>query len=115
MNLSEFIVESLAQITAGIRDARAVVGNDLVAPSDFGKDKPIAELTLVLLQDGQTRRVQMVEFDVALTVSTEASGKIKLGVLSLGIGADAGRELRNEQATRVRFKIPLALPSAPGE
>ena len=57
------------------------------------------------------RRVQDVEFDVALTASSSSSGGAGGGIkiFSAEVGAHGEVSKLNEQISRVRFKIPLAL------
>jgi len=110
VNLQDFIVETLATIQGATAQAAERFGGDIVG-TEINSDAELNKLGFVRVRTPQGQRdFQVVEFDVAVTVSTDKSGKIALGVAALGIGADVGRDSRAEQVSRVRFKIPLALP-----
>jgi hypothetical protein len=110
MQLSDFIVASLQEIVAGIQKAQASDGGNLVAPQLSSGQWEKLGFTRVITTDNGIADVQAVEFDVAVTLTREAGGKFTLGVAALGLGADAGKTASTEQVSRVRFKIPLALP-----
>lgn len=108
MDLQHFIPHVLAQINNGIRAARKDMGDDipldliLVNSKDLGFERQAVA--------GGFRYVQVVEFDVALTVREEAGGGVSLNVLGLGLGGDMKGASSKEADTRVKFKVALALP-----
>jgi hypothetical protein len=62
------------------------------------------------------RTLEMVEFDVALTV-TETSDKGiggRLSIAAASIGTQRGASIENSEVSRVRFQIPIALPLTRG-
>lgn len=55
------------------------------------------------------RRIETIEFDVAITVESETSGGGKAGlrIFAAEAGAEAKHARRGEEVSRVRFSIPL--------
>jgi hypothetical protein len=110
MNLQDFVVETLSSIVDATNQARQRLGTDLVAPGiSLVSSLDGLGFTRVQTQKG-LRDFQSVGFDVAVTLTTDKAGKLSLGVAALGVGADIGGDRRTEHISRVRFKIPLALP-----
>ena len=68
-----------------------------------------------MLPIGSNTDAQLVEFDVALYVEKESETKAGLGVFvaSLGIGANGKSPSGDSTLSRVKFKVPLALPTPP--
>jgi hypothetical protein len=62
----------------------------------------------------QHRRVETVEFDVAVTAASETSveAKAALKVLSFGAEAESEHSRQQEKISRVRFSMPLVLSPA---
>ena len=61
------------------------------------------------------QRVQLVSFDIAVTVGSETSGdgSAALKIASVvDIGGKGGHSKTAEEVSRVRFSLPVALPSA---
>jgi|GEM_PF-658503 hypothetical protein len=117
MDLRTFISESLIQIANGVADAR----------EQFKKDGTAAEVNPSKSERGKGRRTgdaSPVEFDVAVTVADETRGdsneKIggKAGLLSVvslqasaEVGSGESTARREQQVSRIRFKVLLAQPS----
>lgn len=55
---------------------------------------------------------QDVEFDIAVTVSDEVSGKANAGikVLSVGIGGEGAKAAKESTVSRVKFTVPIIPP-----
>jgi hypothetical protein len=110
MNLKEFIKETISAIV----DATSELQNDFEL-QDVLINPPTAQSGSEVFQVGSgnytMRRVQSIEFDVAVTAATEtgASGKAGIKVLSMGIGGSVDHASSSEQVSRVKFKIPLTL------
>lgn len=114
MELKEFIAEALAQIAGGVVDAQDRVrsGGGFVNPTVRGAQRDGS--LFAYLPNGQY--VFLVDFDVAISASsgTGTNAGAKLSVVSL-LSLNAGGQSIQSQETisRVRFKVPLALPVDP--
>lgn len=111
MDLKDFIKETITAIIQSTselqRDFEAV--GALVNPPIFSKEGSVYD------HDNENytrRRVEVVEFDVAVTAESEIKGgaKAALRVFSLDASVDGGAGKRSENVSRVRFSIPIVLP-----
>jgi len=107
MDLKEFITETIVQIQEGVQDAierRSSI-------SDAGGAINPVFLTPETYAYGDKLR-QMVEFDVAITVSdrTTGEGKAGLKVWSLEIGGGASKSAEQSTVSRIKFSIPVIPP-----
>lgn len=118
MDLQEFIQVSLVQISKGIEAANAELkgSNAMINPRNLAVNAGgganygiITELSTKL-----PRIVELVEFDIAITVSegTEKNGKIGISVGSVGFGVGGKNTEANSSLSRLKFKIPVAWPYA---
>jgi len=114
MELSEFVKQSLTQIVQGVKDSQGEIRRQggFANPAIFSSASGQASAThFGTVSDGQN--VLLVDFDVALTVTdaTELGAGGKLSVASL-FKAEAGGKNKsiNESTSRIKFKVPLALP-----
>jgi hypothetical protein len=113
MELKDFIKETIIQIIDGVVDAQATI-------SKHGAE--INPKKVQFKEAGQNNyfnsgKPQMIEFDVGLT-SIQKSGSAEgvgvfLGAISLGKKNDEGAE--HTAVSRIKFNLPLVLPSGPGE
>ena len=117
MDLRTFISETLTQIAGGVADAQQTFRNEgqsaRINPTHAERGK------------GQTWGAPSpVEFDVALTVGTQADASSSekaggkagfLSVVSLQVSAEVGGSQssaqRQEQVSRIRFSVNLAQPA----
>jgi hypothetical protein len=112
MNLEEFISDTLTQIIKGVKkaddEAKAVGGGGRVNPPVMDPGNK----TRTALFSNLYQTTDMVEFDIALTVSNETTGGGKVGIVHI---ASIGGELSstNTSVSRVKFKVPVALPQEP--
>ncbi|HEV8262657.1 MAG TPA: hypothetical protein VGQ19_18120 [Burkholderiales bacterium] len=114
MELKEFIRDVLVQIAEGVRDADAAVSAAGGVASPAARSGPIAtarETHFATLESGAP--VFLVDFDVAITVS-ESSDKGAAARLNIATVFSAGLGAKEAESTasisRVRFKVPIALP-----
>lgn len=114
MDLKEFVKATLTQVAEGVSEAqssvRAVGG--YINPAMVGVAS--REGYLGSVETGQ--HVFLVDFDVAVTVAedtgTHANAKLEVASLfSLGVGGKSGDSAQS--TSRVKFKVPLALPVDP--
>ena len=113
MELKDFIKESIRNIVDGVAEAQEVIKE---------KGAEINPRKVQFRENGQynyhnSGKPQFVEFDVGLT-SIQKSGSsegigVFLGSVTLGKKNDAGTE--HTAVTRIKFSLPLVLPSGLGE
>ncbi|MHB0967324.1 MAG: hypothetical protein ACYC36_12805 [Bellilinea sp.] len=105
MKLDEFISETLNQIIDGVTIAQehAKEKGALVAPRN--RNLPI--------QNGL--EMQMVEFDVAITVSDSTAGKGGAGIIVAGLtlGGQVSGEISNQTLSHIKFSVSVWLPPQP--
>ena len=104
MTLQDFVRDSLIQVTSGVDEAR--VKNRKIAPwVQAESDKKCSGFTI---HDGTP--AFLVEFDVAVSVSTKKDGSggasISIAhVFTAGGGAEASKE--HSEVSRIRFSVPI--------
>lgn len=121
MNLQEFVTQALVQIAHGVRDAdeqllkagavvnpRHVQGTGADRSNVYGYISP---------QKEYLRAVHSVEFDVAVTAveGKETRGGIGLVVGVLGVGSQGRSEESSTSVSRIKFRVPVALPNSGNE
>ena len=112
MNLKEFVADSLKQIIDGVVEAQA-----------YGKEKDARVNPLHLPvrdKQGGVHSVNYrqdvahpIEFDVAVTTSQGTETKGGVGVIIAGwtLGATGKSDKGNEHVSRIKFTIPVVLPT----
>jgi hypothetical protein len=108
LELRHFITESLKQIVGGVVDAQGYVQEKggSINPGVNGLPNRSWEM-----QTGT--HVQEVDFDVAVTATEDREMKGGIGALAgfLALGSQGKTDKSNIALTRLRFTIPIALPS----
>ena len=112
MDLRQFVTESLKQLIDGI-----------VAAQEYAQDKGASinpSGLKVGFQSGQlevhhnsvhTEIPQIIEFDVAVTVSEGGEAKAGVGVFAVvGLGTQATMQDTNTTANRIKFSVPVMFP-----
>ena len=115
MDLKDFIAQTLTQIVEGVQAAQSEIQakGAKVNPGFVGDYKEIAKSGGGLLcATGGT--AQIVEFEVALTVSEGTGTKGGIGVFAgaVSLGSAGQSSAENKSVSRVKFSVPLALPAA---
>lgn len=115
MELHEYVTETLKQIINGVKTAQkfATEADAQINPTRMGFGKygePILNLRGVVANN--ERHGQMVEFDVAITVTEGDQVKGGIGVFAgpLGVGTQAQTATSNVAVNRIKFSIPVFLP-----
>lgn len=126
LSVEEFIDDALTQIAGGV--AKFAERKDVTGtiPNPRGlkfQNEPNGSLILIRDEDTKsqgdksddfsTDTVTSVEFDIALTENSEATGgmEMKLAVPAVGeIGGNLGARASGSIVSRVRFRIPILLP-----
>lgn len=108
MELKDFITETLVQMMEGVKNAqkKAEEFGAIVNPESLGGDSYIE------VGNNQVARIQEIEFEVALTETSETGTHKGIGVAFSGIGAKGNKD-KNEQNisyNKIRFNVPIALP-----
>ena len=112
IELRKFISQALIEIAGGVKDAQATVAEmrGEVAPHDMddsGHERAAGRARFSL-----NRPVQIVEFDVAVTVTDETGGKAGLGVMGgfVTLGASGTTMDSSQVVNRIKFTVPMVLP-----
>ena len=114
MQLNEFVRDVLVQIAQGVRDADTKVaeaGGVASSATQLGPASAARETHFATLENGAP--VFLVDFDVAVSVSeaTEGGANAALRIATIfSAGAGTKGEETTATVSRVRFKVPLALP-----
>ena len=108
MELREFVRSTLLEIVAGVSDAQeALIEDGSTAVINAG-----ATSNLKQHHEGGRRTLEMVQFDVALTVTETTDKGIggRLSIAAASIGTQRGASIENSEVSRVRFQVPVVLP-----
>ena len=99
MDLENFIAESVRELIAGVRK---------------GQELALKEGAIIC---PRTEGYESVEFDVAVTATTdkETKGKAGLRVCSVGVGGEHSGEETHSTVTRVKFSVLVSYPLPPGK
>ncbi|MEZ9418552.1 hypothetical protein BCS96_11445 [Vibrio breoganii] len=102
MELDKFVAETLIAISRGVERAQQdATQNADINPSSHGS---AASKVMVVRESG--KRIQSIEFDVALTVEDTAEGEGKITVFGSNIGG--GKVNKETLTSRVSFSVPMA-------
>lgn len=121
MELKEFVKASLCQIAEGILEAsealkktNAIVNPDnIIVNSEqsqaYGRTRPPRED----VPPPDSRIVEKVEFDVAISVQegTATNAGLKVAIMSVGLGAGGESRSNSGYESRIKFSIPMVFPT----
>lgn len=115
MELKEFVSESLKQIIDGVIDAQIYAKSKgaSINPQNMTYSSPSVDGLIVPQDRGHPNKpVQIMEFDVAVTVTQAGEAKAGLAIFAgaLGIGTQAKIEDGNTYANRIKFSVPFLFP-----
>lgn len=117
MELRDFIKESLVQIIQGVSDAQhqiqAATSQGAISPRIRNDWSTLDKKGVLYNQDGCP--LQTVEFDVAVTATegTGTKGGIGIAVGFLGLGSQGQSSASRENISRIKFAVPISLPTHP--
>ena len=112
MNLQDFVSETLSQIVGGVKAAQSVaiesgcqINPKMTSNLDYASQHGFLWCDSVY--------AQIVEFDVALTTTEGSNSKGGIGVFAgaVSLGGSTGSTAENSSISRVKFRVPLVLPS----
>lgn len=114
MQLDTFITETLRAIIKGVKDAQEFAQengarvNPHIGKWDFDKST-----TTYFGNEEGARAVSTVDFDIAVTTSSEqeTGGHGGINVLSLKVGGKLTDKDISETVSRIKFSINVALPN----
>lgn len=114
MQLKDFVAESIKQIVDGVNEAMAYAAE---------KGARINPERQILNANNASARsdprngasIETIEFDVAVTVTEGTQTKGGIGVFTgiVGLGSQGQSNATNSSVTRLKFVVPIALPSTP--
>lgn len=115
MELKDFVAQTLVQIVEGIDQANDSLSNKsaFVASSNI---KTSEDIKYYYDKDRTLHYVSNVDFDVAINIqdSQSKTGGANIEVFSvLNIGGKGEKGLINTSTNRIKFTLPLALPTEP--
>ena len=111
MELKDFIKTAITDITNAVSELQEELGNNAVVSPPMPSS--IAQKTLQ--QEGRSRLISDIDFNVAITVGSVDSmeGNAGAGVLQVfSAKVNAGNESRSEKVSRISFSIPVIYPTA---
>ena len=102
MRLDEFVKQTLTSLVQGVQSAQESVA------ALGGKVNPY--------RAGSGGSIQVVEFDVEVSTgeATATKGGIGVFVGAVGVGSQGQSQENQTSVGRVRFKVPVELPSGDG-
>lgn len=115
--LSQFITETITQIATGLFDSQDVVGDLGGQVNPIGLLDSSNTAARIALPGNRVGYIQDVEFDIAISRSSEkdASGGGGVRVLGASIGGGVSSGESEVNASHVRFKVPIVFPGQPNE
>ncbi len=117
MELKEFVAETLKQVVDGIIDAQEYTKpkGATINPRGMIQNPQVG----LIVADNPTRPQppipQMLEFDVAISVSEGKEAKAGIGVWAgaVGVGTQAKLEDGSLTVSRIKFSVPVLFPEQP--
>lgn len=105
MELKEFVKQTLLDIFTAVQEAGTELRKD---PNQKGAIVPMWGG-----EEHASNHEQAIKFNVAVTVSESASGQARGGIKVMGLdfGARAKSQDKLQEASRVSFTVPVALPA----
>lgn len=115
MELQDFITETIKSITNGVINAQEfdTENGTLVNPIGGPYDK-LSEHSLIIKGNGGGQKaITKIDFDIAVTVSSEDTTKVGGGLKIQIFNADASTasNITNQTTSRIKFQVNVALPS----
>ncbi len=120
MELKEFIKQSIIEISEAVQEVNAHFNsksiNAFVNPEFiYESGEYIRPFTIPRAEENpnENRYIEEIQFDVAVTTEGEINGEARGGIkiASFEIGGKGGTIDRQQNASRIKFTIPVCLPT----
>ena len=116
MELRDFLATTLREIIAAIADAAEYAGQHGAEVNPHTLEWREDQGHVLIYDDETGLLATLVEFDVAITATESrergVDGGIKVLGLHLGLGAHADSSAEMERVSRIKFNVPVVLPSS---
>jgi len=111
MELRDFVSETLTQIVEGVTSAQSKANQSGAKINPHLRTSFEQAGKLGFLQTGEGF-AQIVQFDVALTVTEGTGTKGGIGVFAgaINLGSSGQSQTESSSVSRVKFSVPLSLP-----
>ncbi|MFW1678583.1 hypothetical protein ACFVYJ_12505 [Pontibacter sp. JAM-7] len=114
MELQEFIKTALTEIVSGVAEASEAaseLGGSVGTMRLYGHVKENKVVT-----NENDMPVAMIDFDIALaeTAGTDTKGGIGVYLGAVGLGSQGASHGETSSHSRIKFSVPVVLPSAKG-
>ncbi len=112
MELKEFVSQSLLQIFEGVKQAQDQLKDTggTIAPSNISSRPQHPSII------GYVHSAPIISVDIDVSVTTTDANNSKAGlglfIAAFSGGVQAGSESSNNQFNRLRFSVPVVLPSS---
>src|SRR3954463_16805577 len=103
MNLKQFVAVTIQEVVEGAAFARSQTGAAVPRQTSGKPDQPIPGMIVSYNCD----ILQIIEFDLAVTVTEGSNQTSEIGVASSSIANESTRT--NSSISRVKFSIPVKL------
>lgn len=112
MKLQEFLSETLREVIAGVKNAQTYAAENGAEVNPAAATKQPGR-RLVPGSSGGFVAVQEIEFDVAVTSTDTSETQAGAGIFvaALGIGVKDKSDTLNSCVSRIRFSVPIVLPT----
>jgi hypothetical protein len=112
MELKEFIKETLTSIISGVAESQAYIREKNIECEVCPKIKSKYEETGCIFSDSG-KPIRNVDFDVSVNVAEKVGSKgfIAITISQIGLGKEKNKENTSGQDSRIKFSIPITLPS----
>ncbi len=118
MELKDFVKHTILDIAAGIQEANEAAvaqGIDFKAnpkPIYFRSEGNVEYMPSSTGRD--TKQVEMIKFDVAVTSTGTITGEAGAGINVAGFKVGGAGEVKdeNENVSRIKFEVPVLLPTS---
>ena len=109
MELKEFILKAVSDITAAVSELQSLNNGAVINPV-----LPNGTTGTHTKIDGKVRSIERLNFDIAVMASeeTNGSGGLSVGGTILGLKVSGGDSDKKENVSMLSFSIPIILPSA---
>jgi hypothetical protein len=112
VKLEDFITETLTQIIKGVKNANLVAEENgaVINPENAFRSN---NGDILIDNSYSFKVVQEINFDIAITAAEKSDTKGGVGVFVsiIGIGAQLKDSMENSTMSRIKFSVPVKLPS----